>query len=1108
MEEENVCIEKLFTCLPFQAIRCKLNGLVFESLTAEDNNNDSDILWSMTHDQNDNTLNLRINTIDKQGIEEQEQKEFHPIEFYYNVDLFSEELPIRLSLNQYMIAMKLAKPNETYLKNHLIPLELSYLIGGEKEQELNESIDNQLIVRRCQSLGLSVNNHISATDLYERCCSCFTSSDSCEVVKQLFSELKVNIQETTGFNSIYIFHLLCCLVHSISSCDYLLDLLSLIDDFIRNYSMLENGQQYQQQLFYYQFLDYLLWLLVSATRTTNITDIMENFQKQIQKNFIALYLSIYRLLLDINQHESYFNYITSSNNKNNYQLTYWILLENLCDYYIKLRESVLDTSLLSFTEQLQSIGRGRYRSTNNTSIMSPSSSQLYQKQHEQDQQAVLELEHLVFLIKMLIKFNSVKQSQSTYNQLFSMKKKLIDRLRLCRRNTMDLKRKTELKTITDHLKLISCGNLLDKQYSKESQTADRNKSFHEVEKSNRETKQFSSEKKSSRHHQDQQESKTVIESEKPVETLQEQMSYGFKPFMNRAGQMIINPMGRSKDFFSRHQNPEIVSPMKMSSVSSPTDATRVLPPILPTTTTEHVPFFRPTFAREEIIPRSCQSILTNTLNQSPELQEQSSTSLSIDNLSTKFKPDKNGAIHGCGRGKRLLSNITSTSSTPDSFPHQLPSSSAAQEDYVENNYSQTTVKQEPIEATNNGVKEIAENAFNENGDKSEQQQETEKDIDTGENFEDANGWRPLPLGDETANTDLDQMVFLPGPKWLSLFKKGSMYEQEERRQNEFRAEHRNRGRYRRNQDGDRGGRGFGRGGRGVRGGYRGNYHHRHPQNGTNETDTPDVIRPNMSLFEPFVGERGPPTVEQQEQRQIERKTAIKWQQSSKYIYLTIGYYNVDASQTQIEFKTNEVYCKTKIKYDRFVRIHLAQSIVAEESNYQIRRNNIFCTLKKAEERLHWDQLYNRSLEPNELFFNVEHYDTDHEESDNEAQKQKSELVYGKWSEMREDIRKKVENDKGVVKEDAVEDDDVLYGVDEDDGKPLSNGVVPNINSDKNDEELTDTSSDCYTTDSDDCYYEDTVPANHIPRGYDDADFDHRFYKTIKSNTVTADQNDK
>ena len=44
-------------------------------------------------------------------------------------------------------------------------------------------------------------------------------------------------------------------------------------------------------------------------------------------------------------------------------------------------------------------------------------------------------------------------------------------------------------------------------------------------------------------------------------------------------------------------------------------------------------------------------------------------------------------------------------------------------------------------------------------------------------------------------------------------------------------------------------------------------------------------------------------------------------------------------------------------------------------------------------------------------------------------------------------------------------------------------------------ELTETSSDCHSTDSDDCYYEDQVPANHIPRGYDDADYDHRFYSS-------------
>lgn len=53
------------------------------------------------------------------------------------------------------------------------------------------------------------------------------------------------------------------------------------------------------------------------------------------------------------------------------------------------------------------------------------------------------------------------------------------------------------------------------------------------------------------------------------------------------------------------------------------------------------------------------------------------------------------------------------------------------------------------------------------------------------------------------------------------------------------------------------------------------------------------------------------------------------------------------------------------------------------------------------------------------------------------------------------------------------------------------------NEEKSDNELTDTSSDCHSTDSDDCYYEDQVPANHIPRGYDEADCDHRFYSQQK-----------
>lgn len=45
----------------------------------------------------------------------------------------------------------------------------------------------------------------------------------------------------------------------------------------------------------------------------------------------------------------------------------------------------------------------------------------------------------------------------------------------------------------------------------------------------------------------------IVPLETPVEEEKEENSSNFQPFVNRRGQLIINPLGRSKEFFSKHQ---------------------------------------------------------------------------------------------------------------------------------------------------------------------------------------------------------------------------------------------------------------------------------------------------------------------------------------------------------------------------------------------------------------------------------------------------------------------------------------------------------------------------------------------------------------------------
>lgn len=64
----------------------------------------------------------------------------------------------------------------------------------------------------------------------------------------------------------------------------------------------------------------------------------------------------------------------------------------------------------------------------------------------------------------------------------------------------------------------------------------------------------------------------IVPLETPVE---EENSTNFQPFVNRRGQLIINPLGRSKEFFSKHQrvveNDVPPSPSMTSNPSNPID---------------------------------------------------------------------------------------------------------------------------------------------------------------------------------------------------------------------------------------------------------------------------------------------------------------------------------------------------------------------------------------------------------------------------------------------------------------------------------------------------------------------------------------------------------
>ncbi len=311
------------------------------------------------------------------------------------------------------------------------------------------------------------------------------------------------------------------------------------------------------------------------------------------------------------------------------------------------------------------------------------------------------------------------------------------------------------------------------------------------------------------------------------------------------------------------------------------------------------------------------------------------------------------------------------------------------------------------------------------------------------------------------------MMFIFGPKLFSQLRQIKDMEDEQRRQADFPVQ-RNRNRYMRNNN---------------------NNNHNpkvnNQDNNNDENNEADALPPNMSRYEPFVGERGPLTQEQIDYKQTQRKTRLFWEQTSRDIYLTIGFYNVDSTQTRVEFEKNLIYCRTRIRtYDRFVRIHLAYEILPDKCLFQVRRSNILLTIRKANEGFMWSTLSNRPIEPRPEFFIIDYGSDD--ESDTEKRRR---TVNQQWEQIREDKRK--------LKLNSNNDDDkfLIDDIDDDDHhQQQQTEKLNNIDDEeKNEKELTDTSSDCHSTDSDDCYYEDQVPASHIPKGYDEADYDHRFY---------------
>ncbi|CAF4227988.1 unnamed protein product, partial [Adineta steineri] len=527
-----------------------------------------------------------------------------------------------------------------------------------------------------------------------------------------------------------------------------------------------------------------------------------------------------------------------------------------------------------------------------------------------------------------------------------------------------------------------------------------------------------------------QQTDSIIKSDEQQEISKEEtnddFSPEFKPFLNRIGQLIINPVGRSKQFFSKHNQQTYSDFVKPISSSE----------------------------NHEILSKECSS-----------LNEDTSTvkTNNNNNNSDRYLP--------LGRGYKI--NIESSSisnAPPPSFHHSKEHSP------FQTLVNTQQLSSEKIASSVTTPSEIGPSKMTEIQTKNVQLEHEDDDNeiyqDTIDTIPNTEASIPLPTEMKQENIDdNDQMMFIFGPKLFSQLRQIKDMEDEQRRQSDFPVQ-RNRNRHMRNQN--------------SRPNNQDNNNNNNDEN--NETNEQSVLPPNMSRYEPFVGERGPLTQEQINYKQTQRKTRLFWEQTSRDIYLTIGFYNVDSTQTRVEFELNSIYCRTRIRtYDRFVRIYLAHEIVPEKSLFQVRRSNILVTIRKAKEGVTWSTLTNQPVEPRPEFFTIDYGSDD--ESDTEKRRR---TVNHQWDQIREDKRKlKINNNNN-------NDDDekfIIDDIDDDHQQPqLQTDPLTILDEEeKNQQELTDTSSDCHTTDSDDCYYEDQVPANHIPRGYDEADFDHRFY---------------
>ncbi|CAF4168629.1 unnamed protein product, partial [Rotaria sp. Silwood2] len=532
--------------------------------------------------------------------------------------------------------------------------------------------------------------------------------------------------------------------------------------------------------------------------------------------------------------------------------------------------------------------------------------------------------------------------------------------------------------------------------------------------------------------------KPIIKSDEQEiikEEVIEDFSPVFKPFLNRIGQLIINPVGRSKQFFIKH-NQELQNFDFVKGIS---------------------------------------------LENNQKLSKESS-SLNDQQLTTE-KNNNTDRYIPLGRGHKLHTESSSLVENVLQRPQSIPVSNTVGFQHSDE-YSpfQTLVNTQQLSIDSNVTtpSEVEPSKMIQSETKTEQIEEDEVFEDTADTIPNTESSisttnKPLELKQEKLDDngdDDDQMMFIFGPKLFSQLRQIKDMEYEQRRQSDFPVQ-RNRNRHMRNNN--------------LKSNIQDN---NNDDDENNEINAQRVHAPNMSRYEPFIDERGPLTQEQIDYKQTQRKTRLFWEQTSRDIYLTIGFYNVDSTQTRVEFEQHSIYCRTKIRtYDRFVRIYLAYDIIPDKCLFQVRRSNILLTIRKANEGFMWTTLTNRPIEPRPDFFMIDYGSDD--ESDTEKRRR---TVNQQWDQIRDDKRQlKLNNDDNKYLIDDIDDDDHHQQQQQQQQQQQIDKLNNIDDDDNNQQELTDTSSDCHSTDSDDCYYEDQVPANHIPQGYDEADYDHRFY---------------